>query len=107
MTADLELKAGKFAAISVESNPTTGYEWHIKVNDGTSCLDMIHSSYKANDAPKGYTGVPGIRTFLFKVSDPGCKTQLLLNYAKPWEFKEFDMVNTDLYEKININVVAP
>lgn len=106
-SVDLEVKAGKFAAIDIAGNPSTGYQWHIKEQDNNDCVTMVHSSYKVNDAPKGYTGVPGVRTLLFKVGEEGCKEQLLLNYAQPWMFKEFDMENTDSYTKLNISVVKP
>ncbi len=62
------LNIGDVATISLESNPTTGYDWYVTYSK-TGALNLVSNDFKAskNNIP----GAGGVRTFIFKAMGSG------------------------------------
>lgn len=94
-----DLVKGDTLEITLESNPTTGYNWsQVSSNDGV--LKPVGAyTYQQNPALTGMVGVGGKFTFKFKAIGVGA-TQLKFSYQRPWE-KNVPPIETF---ELNINV---
>jgi inhibitor of cysteine peptidase len=74
----VDIRRGETLKVSLESNPTTGYEWTI-VDDGG--LTLVDRSHKVDDPDADGSG--GITTFEFQADVVGEST-LSMIYHQPW-----------------------
>ncbi len=72
--------------LTLESNPTTGCTWAVKVVD-ESVAKFVGSEYKPNDNPGGMVGVGGHDTLTFQCLKQG-QTKVELNYGHAWNAEE-------------------
>ena len=74
----------KIFSFSLDSNPTTGYQWVVKDFDKTQ-LKYIKKIYQARDSK--LIGSGGQETFIFRVLNPKIKlnTRIRLSYERSWE----------------------
>lgn len=79
--SQVALQVGETLALSLESNPTTGYGWEIAELD-QSILSETYHEYEA-DSP-AITGSGGQEVWRFQAQRPG-STTLRLEYRRPWE----------------------
>lgn len=79
--SQVALQVGKTLALSLESNPTTGYGWEIAELD-QSILSETYHEYEA-DSP-ALPGSGGREIWRFKALRSGSMT-LRLEYRRPWE----------------------
>ena len=94
-----DLAKGGVLEITLEGNPTTGYNWS-QVPSNDEVLKPIGAyTYKQNPAPAGMVGVGGKFTFNFKAIGVGA-TQLKFRYQRPWEK---NVPPSETFE-LNINV---
>ncbi len=71
--------------ISVESNPSTGYQWKAEVD--ANMIQMKSSKFERDPSkPKHYVGVGGVTKFVFLPIKTG-QTTIRLLYQRPWEDK--------------------
>ena len=78
----IELEQGQTLAITVESNPTTGYSWAQQEGEPDDILVMLgEPEYKSKSA---LIGGGGTETLRFRAERPGTTT-LQLIYRRPWE----------------------
>lgn len=78
----LELEQGQTLAITLDSNPTTGYSWARDPNQVDDILVQVgEAEYKSKS---NLIGGGGIETLRFRADAPG-KTTLALIYRRPWE----------------------
>ena len=54
---------------AVHTNPTTGFIWHYENADENAELFTVEKHYTQDEAPEGYTGVPGITVFTLTAGD--------------------------------------
>ena len=94
-----DLAQGGTLEITLEGNPTTGYNWsQVSSNDGV--LKPVGAyTYQQNPAPTGMVGFGGKFTFNFIAIGVGT-TQLKFSYQRPWE-KNVQPIETF---ELNINV---
>lgn len=82
--------------VSLNSNPTTGYQWIIEKIDSSYLYQLGESEYTSEST---ILGGGGIETYKFKTLQKG-ETELLLLYRRSWE----DEVPADSFHvKIIIN----
>ena len=81
-TSPIEVKVGEKFVISLESNPTTGYQWQLAEPLNTSILELVGSEYKAPETK--LVGAGGEERWTFKAVGEG-ETKIYLEYARPWE----------------------
>lgn len=72
--------------LTLESNPTTGCTWSVKVED-ESIATFVGSEYTPKDNPQGMVGVGGHDTLTFKCLKQG-ETKVELNYGHAWNAAE-------------------
>ena len=70
-------------AVTLESNPTTGYSWEVNECD-QSILRQVGDAVFSPESD--LAGSPGVETLRFKAVGTGT-TQLSLVYHRPWEKK--------------------
>ena len=89
----VKVKVGDSVTISLKGNPTTGYSWRTAKLDGQSIEQSGDPKYTVDTHQPGMTGVGGDRSCSsFKAAKAG-KTQISLEYVRPWE-KNTKPVNT-------------
>ena len=94
-----DLAKGGVLEITLEGNPTTGYNWTQVAGNDLVLMPVGTYTYKQNPAAAGMVGVGGKFTFNFKAIGVGA-TQLKFGYQRPWE-KNVPPIETF---KLNINV---
>ena len=93
--------------LELESNPTTGCSWMVKVEDESIAV-YEGNEYTPNENPGGMVGVGGVDTLTFKLLKQGT-TKVQLNYGHAWASDEvygtkeaLITVNADLTGKIEL-----
>ena len=90
--------AGKEFAISLKSNPTTGYSWQLAKPAEAAVVKLVKSDYQADSHPPGMVGVGGKEVWTFTAVGPG-KTVLDFKYVRAWE-KDQPPAQTARYEVV-------
>lgn len=81
--SQVEVKQGQVLAISLESNPTTGYKWEVlKINE--EMLEQIGEAEFESSQSGDVVGAGGVETLRFKTVGVGT-TYLELGYLRFWE----------------------
>jgi inhibitor of cysteine peptidase len=79
----VELAPGETLEITLPSNITTGFSWHLATEPDVAVLEPRSSRY--NEPQDGDTvGAGGSETWVFRTQDAGT-TRLELAYYRPWE----------------------
>ncbi|KAI8614361.1 Chagasin family peptidase inhibitor I42-domain-containing protein [Chytriomyces sp. MP71] len=83
-------------AIHFAGNRTTGYDWEL-VLPAPLGIELIKDDYETNSHPEGMVGVPGVRSFVFKVNgDIGMVLPLLFQYKRSWESEPINKVTVSI-----------
>lgn len=77
----IEVKVGDTIQVSLEGNPTTGYNWVMAPQDPAVLEQQGEAEFKAVDES---LGASGLITETFKAMKKG-QTTLRLEYKRPWE----------------------
>jgi inhibitor of cysteine peptidase len=77
----VELQEGQILAVSLASNPSTGYRWE---REGESSGILEQQQDADFEADSGALGAPGTETLYFSAQRTGQVT-LKLVYRRPWE----------------------
>jgi inhibitor of cysteine peptidase len=67
----IDVTAGDWLAIELESNPTTGYLWLLTANDGAVLRLLPESGFVQSPDAEGVTGAGGVQQFVFRALAPG------------------------------------
>jgi inhibitor of cysteine peptidase len=78
---DLSIKCGDKFKIEVESNPSTGYKWHL-LSFKEDILKFISSEFVPNLTNQ--IGSSGIERFSFEATKQG-RTNIKIAYKRAWE----------------------
>jgi len=82
--SDISIEIDETIDISLESNPTTGYDWDIK-ECNYSVLELVNTGYEtAENQTPPLEGAGGLRNWTFMGLKDG-KTTLKLVYWRSWE----------------------
>jgi inhibitor of cysteine peptidase len=73
---------GKDFTISLQSNPSTGFEWWVQFDP--QYLSLENASYVSGQASPGMVGVPGMMSFIFAPKISG-ETHVVMLHLQPWE----------------------
>lgn len=74
-------EGGEFA-ISLESNPTTGYSWEIASPPDPEVVELLDAAYRPPETPR--IGAGGRQVWTFRAAGSG-ETEIALEYLRPWE----------------------
>jgi predicted secreted protein len=99
-TRPLTVRVGATVVLSLESNPTTGYDWAIEGIDETTCT-LTYDGYFAAPAPPGMVGTGGTHLFEIFGLSPG-ELDLTFAYRRPWVGGE-----TAEEHAVHLKVVGP
>ena len=80
---EITLAVGEKMQVSLDANPTTGYQWEIASLD-EAILAPQGSTYQADSADPNVVGSGGKETFRFEAVSKG-EMVLTLIYHQPWE----------------------
>ena len=75
-------KVGEEFTITLDSNPTTGYQWKLSDNLTEGIVKFVKSEYVAPETEM--VGAGGKEIWTFKGVRPG-ETTVDLEYVRPWE----------------------
>jgi inhibitor of cysteine peptidase len=79
----IDVAAGQEFTIALQSNPTTGYDWHPVVDE--QYLTLVKKDYKQNDhTGKPLVGSGGTDYFVYKALKAG-ETNITFTYYRSWE----------------------
>lgn len=78
----IEIGVGGQFVITLESNPTTGYQWQADFDN--SSLKLVKSDYKQSEAKPGLVGVGGKEYFTFEGLKKG-NARITMVYKRVWE----------------------
>jgi predicted secreted protein/N-acetylneuraminic acid mutarotase len=96
----IEVELGKLLAVTLESNPSTGYQWELVENNDSVLKQFGQVEYKpAETSEQPIVGVGGWEIFRFKATSAGQST-LELVYHRPWE-------DAEPLETFSIQVTVP
>jgi inhibitor of cysteine peptidase len=76
----LELMAGERVQLQLAENPSTGFQWALDLQDRQLSLEASDFTLDAGGQPGSW----GMRTFRFRVLEPG-EARLRLKYWRQWE----------------------
>jgi len=78
----ITVKKGDTFTITVDSNPTTGYEWQVVTTPDGKAVKLEKSTYEA--PAKQIPGAGGKQVWTFKAVSPGTAT-FSAKYSRSWE----------------------
>ncbi len=78
----VEVTAGKMFTLTLESNPSTGYQWEIVQPLDETKVKLVEQLYNA--AKTDRVGAAGVELWVFKAVAPG-ETTISMKYVRPWE----------------------
>ena len=93
------MKVGDSKQFSIRGNPTTGYTWNLHEDDVADGAISVEKSYRVDDAPEGWTGVPGTYYFTVTANAAG-EGNLDIWHGRVWESE----ANSENTIKIPIHV---
>jgi len=73
---------GEEFIISLESNPSTGFEWWTKFDP--TYLSLMDSAFVSGNERSGMVGIPGKEVFTINTRNAG-NTEVIMLLLKPWE----------------------
>ncbi len=76
----IEVETGERFAISLQSNPTTGYSWQPEFD--SEFLELVERGFVP--PPSELIGAGGMETFVFLARRAG-QVEIKLRYERPWE----------------------
>ena len=82
-----EIGIGDTLIVTLESNPTTGFEWELREFSEEGILELMGSEYQPGEEAKQDTPVPGaggLEVWTFKGLKKG-ETVIFLDYNQPWD----------------------
>ncbi|MBM3167568.1 MAG: protease inhibitor I42 family protein [Chloroflexi bacterium] len=79
---EIQAKAGQEFTITIESNPTTGYQWELAQTPNEAIVKFVKSDYEAPQ--NGRPGQGGEEVWTFKAVGKGT-AQISMRYVRSWE----------------------
>jgi inhibitor of cysteine peptidase len=74
--------AGQEFKITLQCNPTTGYQWQLAKPPDAKLVKLLRSEYKPSESK--LLGAGGQMLWKFQAIEEG-RTELRLDYIRPWE----------------------
>lgn len=91
--SQIELKKGQTLVFTLESNPTTGFQWEVTENDESILQQKGEAEFKSSETRNPpASGKGGTETFRFDAQSTGNVT-LKLVYHRSWE-KDIEPLKT-------------
>ena len=78
----IKVKVGQEFNITLESNPTTGYQWQLAKELDRSIVELVRSEYRPSES--GLLGAGGTEVWTFKAVKGGT-AEISFEYVRSWE----------------------
>jgi inhibitor of cysteine peptidase len=78
----IEVAANKLFTLTLESTPSTGYQWELSQSLDETRVKVIDSFYR--EANANHIGAKGVQFWLFRAVEPG-ETTIFMKHVRPWE----------------------
>ena len=78
----LEIGKGEPLTITLDANPTTGFEWQLAAPLDDKVMKLIGHTFRPTDSAR--EGAGGTDVWTFKAIGTG-STTIMLEYRRPWE----------------------
>ncbi len=78
----IEVQADKIFTLTLESNPSTGYQWEFAQPLDVTKVKLVDSFYRKPKTDR--VGAAGAQLWLFRAIGRG-ETKILMKYVQPWE----------------------
>lgn len=78
----IEVATGKQFTLTVESNPSTGYQWQLASPVDEKKVKFLRSMFNAPNTDR--VGAAGVELWIFEAVGAG-DTTISLKYVRPWE----------------------
>lgn len=95
---EYRVSCGETFTLSLEGNPTTGYQWILNDNYSQGMLSLVENFYVSSQSEPQAVGQGGRYYWRFKALQAG-STEIKLTYARPWESRVPEQTFT-------VNIVA-
>lgn len=79
----MEIAVAGTLTLTLESNPTTGFQWELSSISDQNVLEKQSNTFEAPEE-SGMVGAPGKEVWVFKALKKGTST-ISLEYSRPWE----------------------
>jgi inhibitor of cysteine peptidase len=70
----VQAKVGDPITITLEANPTTGYDWHLQPGLDEAVVSYVQQTYEQGAAASGLVGAGGVDVIEFKAAGAGTTT---------------------------------
>lgn len=81
----IDLVVGQTVTLTLQGNPTTGYEWSVASFDNAGVMQtLLDGVYTPGAVAEGVVGSGGIYEWSYKALNPG-EAHVDLAYARSWE----------------------
>lgn len=104
-----EYGKGKLLKLEFETNPSTGYDWEFKFEEGDNkaVIGLEQEDYILKDT-ENLVGSSSVRIYNFVATKPG-KQKLTFTYRRPWEGggSAYDVVyELNVDDELNISCIS-
>lgn len=89
---DISVNAGETFTVSLEENPTTGYQWSYTISD-ENVIEISKDEYVADSRNENVAGAGGQRNITFMAKSKGSAV-IDMVYERSWEKNEDDEKRT-------------
>lgn len=81
-SSTMDVKAGQDFTISLQSNPTTGFQWQIAEPLNTKVVKKVSSVYQPSQSGTNKVGAGGVEIWTFKAAGKG-QDDIKMQYVRP------------------------
>jgi inhibitor of cysteine peptidase len=94
----ITIKEGNNLVITLESNPTTGYNWVLSEESNTAGLKLVNQEYEQSQKDQKQVGTGGVQIFTFS-AEAGGSNMVILNYEREWEEEPIETFRVEITVK--------
>lgn len=80
---EVQVAVGGLLTVTLESNPTTGFQWELASIGDQAVLEKVANTYEGPEA-EGLVGAGGKEVWTFRALKKGRST-ISMEYSRPWE----------------------
>jgi len=82
---EVKVSVGKTLAVTLDSNPTTGFRWNLRENSNESVLQLVGNEFVIAETTKPpLPGTGGKEVWIFEAQKEGT-IKISMEYIRPWE----------------------
>ena len=100
--ASVHLNKGEELTVKVETNPSTGYDWHMS-NPLPECISLKSTAFEQKTkSERPLMGAPSIKVLKFTATDV-CSGVINLKYNRPWDELDDSTASITIHVSVSEN----